>query len=121
MPVDDAPPAGPVSVTLDAGNLIADFQRASVHVALHGHQHVPFLATVARPRWVGLEGWDGYKRPLTLIGGGSAGADLVRLDDEMHDNTFGIYRPRRGAIDIEMEQFNGGMAAYPFLRTTIEF
>jgi hypothetical protein len=31
----------PVSLTLDAGAIIADFQAAGMHLVLQGHQHVP--------------------------------------------------------------------------------
>ena len=106
----------PVSVTLDAGKLICEFQDASVHVALHGHQHVPFLGAVARSHNIGVSGWDGYRSPVWVIGGGSAGAAATRLSNEMRDNTFGIYRLRDRGLDIQMEQFNPGKEPQTFLR-----
>ena len=36
----------PVSLTLDAGELIEGFCKASVGYVLHGHQHVPFVGSV---------------------------------------------------------------------------
>ncbi len=115
VPEDDRP----VSVTLDAGKLISEFQDASVHVALHGHQHVPFVGAVARGRNIGTDGWDGYRRPLWVIGGGSAGAAPTRLSDEMRDNTFGIYTPRDGGIELRMERFTPGMEPDTFLHTQL--
>lgn len=107
----------PVSVTLDAGKLISDLQQGSTHVVLHGHQHVPFVGTVARGHQVGTSGWDGYKRPLWLVGGGSAGAKSNRLSDEMRDNCFGLYTPTDQGLIVQMERFNPGHEPETFLRT----
>jgi 3',5'-cyclic AMP phosphodiesterase CpdA len=101
------PPEGkPVSVTLDAGKLIADLQEGSTHAVLHGHQHVPFIGTAARGRHIGVEGWDGYRSPLWLLSSGSAGAKKSRLSDEMRDNCFAIYRPGEDGLEVQMERFN---------------
>lgn len=114
------PAAGrPVSVTLDAGKLIADLQEGTVHAVLHGHQHVPFIGTVSRGRHIGTGGWDGYRWPLWLIGGGSAGAGANRLLDEMRDNTFGIYRPEDEGFVVQMERFNPRHDGETYLRTRL--
>ena len=109
----------PVSVTLDAGKLISQLQEGAVHAVLHGHQHVPFLGAVARGHKIGTGGWDGYRRPLWLIGGGSAGVRPARLSNEMRDNCFGLYRPTEEGLEVQMELFNPGREGETFLKSVI--
>jgi 3',5'-cyclic AMP phosphodiesterase CpdA len=117
----DPPEKRPVSVTLDAGKIIAQAQKAAVHVALHGHEHIPLLGAVARQDPLNTAGWDGYRRPICVIGGGSAGAEIGRLSKPMRDNTFGIYTPTNGGLEVTMDRFNQDAPPSRFLETTVDF
>ncbi|MDP2858695.1 MAG: metallophosphoesterase [Bacillota bacterium] len=95
----------PVSLTLDAGQLVADLCEAKVAVALHGHQHVPFLGSTARARKTG-DTWHGHTAPLYVVGAGSAGAKSERLSDEMRYNSYGVYTPTDEGVRIYMEEYS---------------
>jgi hypothetical protein len=117
----DPPPSAPVSLTLDAGRIIAEAQAAGVHVALHGHEHLPFIGSAARQEPLEQDGWDGYRRPLMVVGGGSAGARFQRLPTRMRDNTFGLYVPDDRALDVAVFRFNHEVAPHELLRTRHSF
>ncbi len=117
----DPPPTAPVSLTLDAGRIIAEAQAAGVHAALHGHEHLPFIGSAARQEPLEQNDWDGYKRPLMVIGGGSAGAKFQRLPTRMRDNTFGLYEPVDGALDVSVYRFNQEVTPHAMLRTRLSF
>lgn len=117
-----APPEKrPVSVTLDAGRIVVQAQKAAVHVALHGHEHIPLLGAVARHPLDTAVSWDGYRRPLHVIGAGSAGAKSSRLSKPMRDNTFGVYTPTNNGLEVTMDRFNQDAPPCRFLETTVEF
>lgn len=109
----------PISLTLDAGELVTDFQRENVHVVLHGHQHIPFVGSTARARRIQGDDWDGHASPIYVVGIGSCGASTGRLTNEMRDNTFGIYTPGASGLDVKMHRFNPTKAPETFLQTTI--
>jgi 3',5'-cyclic AMP phosphodiesterase CpdA len=66
-------PKRPVSVTLDAAELLREMQAAGVSLVMHGHQHRPDAVKVARYRSEseskGFEGEDMY-----VFAAGSAGS-----------------------------------------------
>ncbi|HKC64656.1 MAG TPA: hypothetical protein VKB86_13530 [Pyrinomonadaceae bacterium] len=105
LEADDGSPEGPISMMLDAGQLVANFQSSQIHFALHGHQHVPFVGTTARACQSGNT-WGGYDKPLTIIGCGSSGASVNRLADVIRDNSLGIYTPRGKFFEVRVERFN---------------
>ncbi|MFX0195469.1 MAG: metallophosphoesterase family protein [Candidatus Hodarchaeota archaeon] len=108
----------PVSLTLDAGQLVADFQASGVHFTLHGHQHVPFVGSTARARLV-HNTYSGLEQRLFVIGSGSSGAK--RLWDEMRNNTFGIYTPQKNGLHIRMQEFNPSLRPSTFMDLVIPF
>lgn len=104
----------PVSLTLDAGQLVADLQASGMHFALHGHQHIPFVGSTGRARSVENK-WIGHEQPLFVIGSGSSGAKVDRLWDEMRNNVFGVYTPRDDGLSVRMEQYNQGVEPHPLM------
>jgi 3',5'-cyclic AMP phosphodiesterase CpdA len=121
-PRQDLPEKRPLSLTLDAGRIIAEAQAAGVHAAIHGHEHLPFIGTVARQDPMAQDGWDGYRRPLAVIGGGSAGAKQERLPEHMRDNTYGLYTPQAGGnFEFSMYRFNNEVPPNRFTRAELAF
>lgn len=104
----------PVSLTLDAGELVSELQYSSFHFALHGHQHVPFIGNTSRARSPDGE-WREIGFPLTVIGSGSSGAKTDRLSAEHPKNTFGIYTPQDNGLRIRMEEYNSTLKPRTFL------
>jgi predicted MPP superfamily phosphohydrolase len=86
----------PVSLTLDAGEIISFAQSYGVKAILHGHQHLPFVGKTSRLAEIGEDGptEDPKSRSGVLIlGAGSAGVQVNRLGGEMPENSFACYRP----------------------------
>jgi 3',5'-cyclic AMP phosphodiesterase CpdA len=110
----------PVSLTLDAGQLVEDFQASGIHFALHGHQHVPFVGSTARARRAQNK-WTGYEQQLFVIGSGSSGVRAERLEGEMRNNTFGIYTPRENGLHVRMEEFTQSFEPRTFMELLIPF
>lgn len=108
----------PVSLTLDAGRIVSDCQTSGVHLALHGHQHVPFLGSTSRARQDD-GGWTGHVERLYVIGSGSSGAAMNRLSDELRENTFGVYQPQDGGIRVRVEQFNPTLTPRAYMEANI--
>jgi predicted MPP superfamily phosphohydrolase len=110
MPVEREvapPPERPVSIMLDAGALIEDFQQAGVHCVLHGHQHDTAISSCQRGRreesaWTGLDG-----PSLWVISGGSCGASEEYLPEGLKFNTIGIYEPDVTGLRVRTVQYIG--------------
>lgn len=109
-----------MSLTLDAGQLVEDFQASGIHFALHGHQHVPFVGSTARARRAQNK-WTGYEQQLFVIGSGSSGVRAERLEGEMRNNTFGIYTPRENGLHVRMEEFTQSFEPRTFMELLIPF
>lgn len=110
----------PVSLTLDAGQLVADFQASVIHFALHGHQHIPFVGSTARAV-TAQNKWTGYEKPLFVIGSGSSGVTRHRLWDEKRNNTFGIYTPQPNGFRVRVEEYNQALKPWTFMDLVIPF
>jgi 3',5'-cyclic AMP phosphodiesterase CpdA len=108
----------PVSLTLDAGQMVANCQDAGVHLVLHGHQHIPFLGSTSRARRAN-GGWEGHGDSLFVIGSGSSGASSARLPDEMRENTFGLYTPSDQGLRVDVEEFNPSLTGRHYMQLTI--
>ena len=104
----------PVSLTLDAGQLIEDLQRVGFHAILHGHQHVPFVGNTSRAFRNKDGSWE-LRSPIHVIGGGSCGVRSGRLWNQMRNNSVGIYRPMAGLLEVNMYQFAPGVDFSPHL------
>jgi predicted phosphodiesterase len=115
---DTTYPEASISVTLDAGAVIAGLQRHHFQIALHGHQHVPSATRLARGILTdGSPELDGLGASLTVIAAGSAGAN--RLSDEMRDNSYNIIRFSEKKVDIEARQYNPGSSPRTHFRFTM--
>ena len=111
-PEDDRP----VSLTLDAGELVSLAQRFDVDAILHGHQHLPFIGQVGRLAECGFDQSEPrICPPLLVLGAGSTGARVERLPDELRNNSFGHYQPTRDSkLAISVFEFN--QALKPLVR-----
>jgi 3',5'-cyclic AMP phosphodiesterase CpdA len=98
----------PVSLTLDAGALIADIQDAAIHAIVHGHQHVPFAGVTGRVRSTGAT-WAGPDRSVAVLGCGSTGCAMSELTNELRENSFSIYTPTDQGLRVEVFRFNPGL------------
>jgi hypothetical protein len=82
----EVPQANGVSLTLDASQLLEAAQKAGVHLALHGHQHIP---KVARYQNIPLRNGSCLP-PIHIVSNGSTGAKLERLGNER--NTYCVFK-----------------------------
>ena len=94
----------PVSLCLDAGELIEEFQRFGIQFALHGHQHAPFIGTASRLPSVFNDG-EYLPHLVYVIGSGSSGARREALPRNLEANTYGIYVPKDGQLEITVEKY----------------
>ncbi|WP_353953753.1 metallophosphoesterase [Knoellia sp. S7-12] len=84
----------PVSLCLDAGELLTLAQESGVSTILHGHQHLPFAASVTRLAEYTSAGVVRPKRSaIHVLASGSSGVEAGRIPGEIGLNTFSIYRP----------------------------
>lgn len=84
----------PVSLTLDAGELVSMSAAYGLRGILHGHQHLPFVGSAARLAEYGPEGPTanpGSSGSVLTIGAGSLGASVGRLGNELRENSFFYY------------------------------
>lgn len=88
LPVNrvDVPQDRGVSLSLDASILLESAQLAGVHIALHGHQHMPKLS-----RYQNIPLMNGSaKKPLLVVSNGSTGAIETRLPGNER-NTYCVF------------------------------
>lgn len=116
--IDTPPKNEPVSLTVDAGQLIANLQASKTHFVLHGHQHEPFLGTTARRSNLVGE-WLEYSNPLVVVGCGSTGAKSYRLPDVLRNNSLAVYTPGERDFEIRIEQFNPTIPPQSYIRVTV--
>jgi predicted MPP superfamily phosphohydrolase len=102
---DIKPEPRPVSLTLDAGEIVTELQDSAFHFVLHGHQHLPFIGSTSRIRRIRDASWS-IDYPIIVIGIGSSGAKGDRISDEMRDNSFGVYTPKKDGLHILMYKYN---------------
>ncbi|MDP5184702.1 metallophosphoesterase [Blastococcus sp. BMG 814] len=99
----------PVSLTLDAGELVSLSQAHGLDAILHGHQHLPFLGHVGRVAECGPVASPATKRaPIAVLGAGSTSVKVNRLPNEMRDNSFAFYQPSEEGLSARVFQFNPG-------------
>ena len=115
----EAPFSGPVSVTVDAAAIVEDCLNSAVHVALHGHQHYPFIANTLRVRASDEGAVLPFDSPLWVIGAGSCGARPEQLTNDLRENSFGIYTPVSDGLEVEIDKFNPTQSPTPFRRLTV--
>jgi len=94
----------PLSLCLDAGELIDELQNFGIQFVLHGHQHAPFVGTASRlPR--DFSNGEYVPRLLYVIGSGSSGAKREVLPRDLESNTYGIYVPHGNKLDVTVEKY----------------
>lgn len=116
--IDVPEPARPVSIMLDAGQLVSNFQNANIHYVLHGHQHLPFIGSTARARR-DKNTWRACDYPLFVLGSGSSGAIITRLPPRLPFNTLSMYTPTEDAFNVRIEQFNQAVTSNTYLNLDI--
>lgn len=94
-------PKKPISVTLDAGNLLDAALGAGVSAVLHGHQHSPLITKIDRKRILRTseEDGDALERELYVLSGGTAGST------ECHPsvgNCYGLLRLKADELEYEV-------------------
>ena len=102
--VEDPEENRPISLTLDAGKLVEDLQAAQVDLALHGHQHLPFVGGTSRV-FQAAATWQVPNAPLWVIGCGSSGVAVTRLWNEMRNNVLGVYHVEEAKFRVRMLQY----------------
>jgi 3',5'-cyclic AMP phosphodiesterase CpdA len=96
----------PVSLTLDAGELIEEFCKGHVGYVLHGHQHAPFVGSVSRMNFASPAAKKRSPRSLYVLASGSTGARRDWLSEEIGKNIFSVYTPRRDQLEVQLVQFS---------------
>lgn len=108
-----------VSVTLDSGKVIEGLQNYNFSIVLHGHQHVPGLNKVARG--IKLDSKLLLEKEIFLIGAGSAGARIERLNGHMRDNSFSILKIEKGVLNLEALRYNCNKTPDTLFKSEIHF
>ena len=99
----------PVSLCLDAGELIEQFQKYGIRFVLHGHQHFPFMGVVSRaPTGIDVN-WRREEESVYVLGCGSSGAKADRLprdsDRGVFGNIYGLYTVTPDELQVSFEQY----------------
>ena len=107
---EEPSPVRPVSVTLDAGDLVSLAATYGIGAVAHGHQHLPFIGRLAHVNRlgsipssapsVGLE-----CRQVLTLGAGSLSVQVSRLGDEMRQNSFSFYNTSDMGTRVRVYQF----------------
>jgi hypothetical protein len=99
----------PVSLTLDAGELVSLCHEYEVDAILHGHQHLPFFGSATRYAECGPSPRTRrrrYTRPVLVLGAGSAGVKGDRIPDEIRMNCMSTYRLEQAGLRIQVSDFS---------------
>jgi|GEM_PF-1648443 len=92
----------PVSIVLDAGDVIEAFCDGNIGYVLHGHQHIPFAGKVEKfNRITRRTALRGRNQPLQIISCGSSGVTKTRLPNSVNKNAFGVYTPASGGLKVQ--------------------
>ena len=85
----------PVSMTLDAGEIVSLAQTHRADALLHGHQHIPFVGKVSRVAEFTDDGATNRTPAPTVavLGAGSAGVKRPRIPETVGVNTYSLYNP----------------------------
>jgi predicted MPP superfamily phosphohydrolase len=109
----------PASLTLDAGELLDQFQRRGVGLVMHGHEHVPFITgTVRVSPEAGEIDWPSGER-VVVVGAGSTGAAMPHLRQEAAYNTLGLYELKKEGMELLTERFTATSDPEPVTRVMI--
>ncbi len=115
------PPAGRISLTVDAAELKDAFQEAGVQLVLHGHQHLPFIEASRRGvRQSGRLVMPPEGETVHILGMGSTGAGVEALADELRENSYGVYEPSEGGLKVRINTFNRVRRPEIYMDTTLK-
>ncbi|MBL1459125.1 MAG: metallophosphoesterase [Methylophaga sp.] len=95
----ETPNSSGVSLSLDATKLLDVAQDVGVQIALHGHQHLPRLASY---QTIPLNG-QGDTSPIIVVSNGSAGAVSSRLPGSER-NTYCLFRLGTEGVHLSMRE-----------------
>lgn len=95
----DQAQASGVSLTIDAVKLLDAAARARVHIALHGHQHIP---RIIEYRHYAPKGQTGG-RSLVIASAGSASVQHARRPVSVR-NTYGLLRFEQAGVHLSMRE-----------------
>ena len=116
----------PVSLCLDASELISEFQSQGFHFVLHGHGHIPFVGTVGTVARVGdhlaqnrLMSSTLPPKPMYVVGCGSSGARRERLPDQFDQNVIGLYKPTPRCLQVSFEHYSPSTSFKPLWSLTL--
>ncbi|MFT3661835.1 MAG: metallophosphoesterase [Gordonia sp. (in: high G+C Gram-positive bacteria)] len=122
-PTVDTPEGGrPISLTINAGQLVSLAQRYGVEAFMHGHQHLPFIGEVGRIAECDRGGprKNNYNSRVVVLGAGSAGVSDIRIPDANRKNTISIYSPfSEGGLGIECIGYLKGLDPHSLWSTII--
>jgi predicted MPP superfamily phosphohydrolase len=95
----------PVSVTLDAGQLLHDFELARIRIVLHGHQHMPFMGTNTRALLRNHRWTFNIASPIVILGCGGTGVQPQRLWPHFPFNSFSLYKRRSDGLEVRIVRY----------------
>jgi len=105
--IEYAVPGRPVSLAIDAGELVGMAADLRYDAILHGHEHLPFVGKTSR-----IAEFGGYNRkhigvdhPVLVLAAGSASAKVSRLTDEMRFNSFSHYEVGEDSLNVRLFQY----------------
>lgn len=101
LPVNkvEAPNEKGVTLSLDASLILSTAQSAGVHIAIHGHQHMPH---VARYQNLALQGEED-KAPIVVVSNGSSGVSASRRPGDER-NTYCILTSSKTDMVLRMRE-----------------
>lgn len=105
--IEYAAPGRPVSLAIDAGEIVGLASDLGFDAILHGHEHLPFVGKTSR-----IAEFGGYNRrhvgvdhPVFVLASGSTSVRVERLTDEMRFNTFSYYEVAQDRLRVQLYQF----------------
>lgn len=101
LPVNqvEAPKKNGVTLSLDASKILEAAQASGVHIAIHGHQHMPHLARYQSIPMVGHK----QTAALTVVSNGSAGVSAKRRPGEER-NTYCVLTFSKDEVQLQMRE-----------------
>ena len=101
LPVNEveAPKKNGVTLSLDASKILETAQKSGVHIAVHGHQHMPHLSRYQTLSLTGAEQSSG----LTVVSNGSAGVSSIRRPGGER-NTYCIFSFSARGVRLQMRE-----------------
>jgi hypothetical protein len=105
--IEYATPGRPVSLAIDAGELVGMAVDLGFDCIMHGHEHLPFVGKTSRIAEFG--GYNraqiGLDRSVLVLAAGSASVKMVRLTDEMRHNSFNYYAITEEDVRVQLYQY----------------